>query len=150
VISFTSRPLYPQGKNPWYPLDRILGGPQSRSGRGGEEKNSSPRRESNPRTPSVNCYSTVSKKIVVSLLNCVLRLLFLREFQRDCSVEEFILEAEYTGHVLLFGVLFTETVSGGIFRFIPIISLFFIFIINIKYHELTSWSKALLEKLIVA
>jgi hypothetical protein len=28
------------GKEPWYPLDRGLGGPQSRSGRGGEEKNS--------------------------------------------------------------------------------------------------------------
>jgi hypothetical protein len=30
----------PQGKSPWYPLDRSLGGPQSRSGRGGEQKNS--------------------------------------------------------------------------------------------------------------
>jgi hypothetical protein len=30
----------PQGKSPWYPLDSRLGGPQSRSGRGGEEKNS--------------------------------------------------------------------------------------------------------------
>jgi hypothetical protein len=30
------------GKSPWYPLDRRLGGPQSRSGRGGEEKNSQP------------------------------------------------------------------------------------------------------------
>jgi hypothetical protein len=31
----------PQGKSPWYTLDRRLGGPQSRSGRsGGEEKNS--------------------------------------------------------------------------------------------------------------
>jgi hypothetical protein len=39
VVSFTPRPLYPQGKSPWYPLDRRLGGPQSRSGRGGEEKN---------------------------------------------------------------------------------------------------------------
>jgi hypothetical protein len=29
-----------QGKSPWYPLARRLGGPQSRSGRGGEEKNS--------------------------------------------------------------------------------------------------------------
>jgi hypothetical protein len=28
------------GKEPLYPLDRRLGGPQSRSGRGGEEKNS--------------------------------------------------------------------------------------------------------------
>jgi hypothetical protein len=38
VVSSTPRPLYPQGKSPWYPLDRRLGGPQSRSGRGGEEK----------------------------------------------------------------------------------------------------------------
>jgi len=30
----------PQGKRPWYPLDRRLGGLQSRPGRGGEEKNS--------------------------------------------------------------------------------------------------------------
>jgi hypothetical protein len=27
-------------KSPGYPMDRRLGGPQSRSGRGGEEKNS--------------------------------------------------------------------------------------------------------------
>jgi hypothetical protein len=40
VVSFTPRPLYPQGKSPRYSLDRRLGGPQSRSGRGGEEKNS--------------------------------------------------------------------------------------------------------------
>jgi hypothetical protein len=29
-------------KKPWYPLDRRLGGPQSRSGLSGEEKNSQP------------------------------------------------------------------------------------------------------------
>jgi len=40
VVSFTPRPLYPRGKSLRYPLDRRLGGPQSRSGRGGEEKNS--------------------------------------------------------------------------------------------------------------
>jgi hypothetical protein len=34
--------LYPKGNSPWYPLDRRLGGPQSQSGRGGEEKNSQP------------------------------------------------------------------------------------------------------------
>jgi len=34
VVSLMSRPLYS-----WYPLDRRRGGPQSRSGRGGEEKN---------------------------------------------------------------------------------------------------------------
>jgi hypothetical protein len=32
----------PQGKNLWYSLDRRLGGPQSHSERGGEEKNSQP------------------------------------------------------------------------------------------------------------
>jgi hypothetical protein len=29
----------PPGKEPWYPLYRRLGGPQSRYGHGGEEKN---------------------------------------------------------------------------------------------------------------
>jgi hypothetical protein len=32
----------PSRKEPWYPLDRRLGGPHSRSGRGGEEKNTQP------------------------------------------------------------------------------------------------------------
>jgi hypothetical protein len=40
VISFTPRPFYTQGKSPWYPLHSRLGGPQSRSGHGGKEKNS--------------------------------------------------------------------------------------------------------------
>jgi len=42
VIGFKPRPLHPQGKSPWYPLDRRPGGLQSRSGRSGEEKNSQP------------------------------------------------------------------------------------------------------------
>jgi hypothetical protein len=29
--------VLPQGKSPWYPLDRMLGGPQSRYGGSGEE-----------------------------------------------------------------------------------------------------------------
>jgi hypothetical protein len=32
----------PQGKEPLVSMDRRLGGPQSRSGRGGEQKNSQP------------------------------------------------------------------------------------------------------------
>jgi len=32
------QPLYPQGKNPQFPLDRRLDGPQSWSGYHGEEK----------------------------------------------------------------------------------------------------------------
>jgi hypothetical protein len=42
VVSFKPRPLYPQGKSTSYSLDRRLGELQSRSGRGGEEKNSQP------------------------------------------------------------------------------------------------------------
>jgi hypothetical protein len=42
VVSFMPWPLYHQGKSPWYPLDKRLGGPQSWSWHGGEEKNSQP------------------------------------------------------------------------------------------------------------
>jgi hypothetical protein len=42
VVSFTPRPLYPQGKSPCHPLDRKLGGSQSRSGHSDEKKNSQP------------------------------------------------------------------------------------------------------------
>jgi hypothetical protein len=38
VVSFTLRPLYTRGNGPQHPLDRGLGGPQSRSGRSGGEK----------------------------------------------------------------------------------------------------------------
>jgi len=34
VVSFTLRPLYPRRESPWYSLNRRIGGPQSRSGRG--------------------------------------------------------------------------------------------------------------------
>jgi hypothetical protein len=40
----------PQGKSPRYPLDRRLGGPQSRYGRCGEEENLAP---AGNRTPAV-------------------------------------------------------------------------------------------------
>jgi len=33
AVSFTPRSLHPQGNSSRYPLDRRLGGPQSRSGR---------------------------------------------------------------------------------------------------------------------
>jgi hypothetical protein len=41
------------GKSPWYPLDRRLGWPQSRSGRGSEEKNSQLLPGMKPRTTIV-------------------------------------------------------------------------------------------------
>jgi hypothetical protein len=59
AVSFTPLPLYPQGKSPWYSLDRRLGGPQSRSGPGDEEKNSQPPAENRiiePRS-SAQCLS---------------------------------------------------------------------------------------------
>jgi hypothetical protein len=40
VVIFTLKPLYSRGKRPCYPLDRKLGGPQSRSGRCGIKKRS--------------------------------------------------------------------------------------------------------------
>jgi hypothetical protein len=43
----------PQEKNPWYPLDRRLGGPQSRSGHGDEEKNSQPPPGIEPKNPDL-------------------------------------------------------------------------------------------------
>jgi hypothetical protein len=42
VVRFTPRQLYPQGSITCYPLDRRLDGPQGRSGRGAEDKNSQP------------------------------------------------------------------------------------------------------------
>jgi hypothetical protein len=41
----------PPGKDPWNPLDRRLGGPQNRSGHGGEEKNSQPTPGIEPSNP---------------------------------------------------------------------------------------------------
>jgi len=51
VVSLTPRTVYPQGKGPRYPLDRRLGGLQSGSEHGGEEKNSQPPPGIEPKTP---------------------------------------------------------------------------------------------------
>jgi hypothetical protein len=74
VISFTLRPLYPQRKSLWCPLDRRLGGPQSRSGRGGKEKNSQPLPELEPpiiQPVALRC--TTSAIIVVRVAVAALR-----------------------------------------------------------------------------
>jgi hypothetical protein len=42
MVTFKPLSHYPRRKSPWYPLDRGLGGPQSRSGRCGLEKNLMP------------------------------------------------------------------------------------------------------------
>jgi len=65
VVSFTPQPIYSRGKSPPYPLDRKLGGPQSRSGRGGEEKRipSFPPQELNPGRPARNLFSILTEVI---------------------------------------------------------------------------------------
>jgi hypothetical protein len=42
VVIFTPQSLHSQGKSPWYPLDRRLGGSQSRSGHSGGEREKFP------------------------------------------------------------------------------------------------------------
>jgi hypothetical protein len=60
VVSFTHQPLYPQGKSPWYSLDRRLGEPQSWSGYDGVEKNSQTLSGLKPPIiqPVAQCYTT--------------------------------------------------------------------------------------------
>jgi hypothetical protein len=68
VVSFTARPLYLQGKSPQYPLDRSLDGPQSRSGRGGEKKNSQPPQRIEPYNPDRPACSLLAIPIELSRL----------------------------------------------------------------------------------
>jgi hypothetical protein len=56
LVSFRPRPPYPQRKSPYYPLNRRLGGPQSRSGHSGKEKNSQPLPGLEP--PIIQWYTT--------------------------------------------------------------------------------------------
>jgi hypothetical protein len=67
VVSFTPRPLYSQGKSPCYPLDRRLGGPQNRSGRGGEDKNSQglPELEHPARSPELYRWAILAHSLDV-------------------------------------------------------------------------------------
>jgi hypothetical protein len=73
VVSFKRRPLYPQEKSRRHPLDRSLGGPQSRSGSGCTEKNSQPLPEIEPPIiqPVAQCYTT---KLAPLLEPCILQL----------------------------------------------------------------------------
>jgi hypothetical protein len=73
VVSFTTQPLYSQGKSPWYPLDRRLGGPQSRSGCCGEEKNSQPPPGIEPRCSSQQPVSIPTELPGLSLLQAYKR-----------------------------------------------------------------------------
>jgi len=66
VVSFLPWQLYPQGKKPWYPLDKRLGGSQSQSGPGSKERKSQPLLGSNPSHPA---HSLVT--ILTELAYCI-------------------------------------------------------------------------------
>jgi hypothetical protein len=76
VVSFATRVLYPKGKSSWYPLERRLGGPQSRFGRGREEKNYQPlpRFEHAIIQPVVQRYTTELSPLFIRRL--VVKLIF--------------------------------------------------------------------------
>jgi hypothetical protein len=52
VVSFTPRPLYPQGKSPWFTSDRRLVGPRAGLNAVAKRKIPNPFRESNPSRPA--------------------------------------------------------------------------------------------------
>jgi len=66
VVSFTHHPLDPWGKGPWYPLDRMLGEPQSQSKWGAEEKNHCPYQKLNPGCP-VNSLFTIPTELIYTV-----------------------------------------------------------------------------------
>jgi hypothetical protein len=70
-VSFTSRPLYSRRNGPRYPWDRRLGGPQSRSGRGGEEIKShyGPCREFNPARQARSLVSILTELFRLPILD---------------------------------------------------------------------------------
>jgi hypothetical protein len=89
VVTFKPRPLYPQGKNPWFPLNRRLSGPQSRSVGGGEEKNSQPPPEiesHNPYRPACSpaLYDSVSKSSRTGRLERELHMVQLSATRWSC------------------------------------------------------------------
>jgi hypothetical protein len=80
MVSFTSRPLYPQGKSPRYPLDRRLDGPQNQSGRRGEETILAPigTRTPAPRSPSlqpVAIPTALSRVIIIIIIIIIIPVL---------------------------------------------------------------------------
>jgi hypothetical protein len=90
VVKFTPRPLYPRGKSPRYPLDRRLGGLQSRSGRFGEEKIRDP---TGTRTPTPRS----SSPWLVAIPTTLSRLFFFFFFVNTVTRENLCLAEGVTG-----------------------------------------------------
>jgi hypothetical protein len=73
VVSFTPWSLYPQGKSPCFPLDSSVGGPQSCSGCGDEEKNSQPPPGIEPWNPNRPARSPVLYHKAIVALNLTMK-----------------------------------------------------------------------------
>jgi hypothetical protein len=106
VVSFTPRPLYPQGKRPWYPLDMRLGGPQSLSGHGGKEKNSQtlPRLEPPVIQPVAQRYTTElsrlpSGKYILCISQAMYRTFLLENLKRPIRRPRFRWEDNIRMHL---------------------------------------------------
>jgi hypothetical protein len=76
VVSFTAWQVNPRGKNPRYPLDRGLGGPQSQSRRRGEEKNLD---STGTRTAASRSSSPILYTYGRQIINCYVRMVCLHE-----------------------------------------------------------------------
>jgi hypothetical protein len=63
------RPLYPQGKSPWYLFDRRWEGPTAVLGAVVKRKIPSPRRESNPRTLII---PTELSRLLLLIVTCTI------------------------------------------------------------------------------
>jgi hypothetical protein len=77
MVSSTPLPLYPRGKSPHYPLDRRLGGAQSRSGRRGEVNILDPTgiRTATPLTSSPRAFAVPIALPRLSILNIAFKIL---------------------------------------------------------------------------
>jgi hypothetical protein len=73
VVSFTPRPLYTQGKSPWYLLDRRLGGPQSRS-----DDNNNNNNNKVSKCRRISFHWTQAYMGLISPVSCYLLIIFSR------------------------------------------------------------------------
>jgi hypothetical protein len=87
VVCVTPRPLYSQGKSPWYPSYRRMGGPQSRSERGGEGKNSQPLPGLEPRIVQPIAHRYTSYERYVSIRNCSQGFTIIHSWKVICQAD---------------------------------------------------------------
>jgi hypothetical protein len=90
VISFTPRPLYPQGKSPWYPLRRNWVGPRTGLNAVVRRIISSPYRDSNPPIirPVAHLYTTELSQLLPICLRSTL--IFSSHVRLGFSTDNFL------------------------------------------------------------